>query len=711
MNTRGTIDGPDGRVVSVPMLDALRAMPLIERIQIAYLLCLLLAVFHGAGPTRGAALAWLSFDLALFCGAVAVFRGDAPTRASTRAYRVAACMPVLSTFAQLHLILPAATRWRRLDDRLLGFDQRWLRYEPSVAWDAHVTPAATEWLSFFYLSYFALLAVHLFPIVFVERRRHIVAEFTLGIATLYCAGQLLYVVVPAYGPYVHLAGTFSRDLDGPTWYPLMRRIVASGGARADVFPSLHTAAPTFLALFSFHHRRERPFRYTWPVVAFVASQIIVATMYLRWHYLIDVLAGLTLAASVFVFSSLRPNTRHQPGNTVNTSRSLTSSPPLSRRFAVAPLLFAVGLGAAACGSSTENVPAAGASLATPAGFESAWANAECERIARCGELPGEDDLTAGNLRNRAACVSLFGASIRRDGLAASVARGVMRYDAAAAQRCIDELRASCRIPGMPDINACRDVFVGTLAVGAACTSGASCLPGNTCDGTGSCGGTCRPAIARGAPCGTSEAGFVCAQPAGGVGYCGSFDRTGFESVCNHYRAGAPAAQGMPCGVTPGPSDSEFVVTPCAIGLACAQTAGGGVCQALAAAGAPCGTEGIACEAGSICAQVGRGFTCQAAAVRTSAGASCGAREMALCDPATLFCTDDSRGECAVAGAGRAGASCTPGEFGSIACAPGLACAADTRTCVPLAADGQPCERDAECSSGACCGSPGTCQSG
>ena len=26
MNTRGTIDGPDGRVVSVPMLDALRAM-------------------------------------------------------------------------------------------------------------------------------------------------------------------------------------------------------------------------------------------------------------------------------------------------------------------------------------------------------------------------------------------------------------------------------------------------------------------------------------------------------------------------------------------------------------------------------------------------------------------------------------------------------------------------------------------------------------
>jgi len=107
-------------------------------------------VFLGAGATRGAALAWISFDLALFCGAIAVFRGDAPTRASTLAYRTTACVPVLATFAQLHIILPAA---------------------------------------------------HLFPIVFV------------------------------------------------------------------------------------------------------GSQIIVATMYLRWHYLIDVLAGLSLAASVFVFST------------------------------------------------------------------------------------------------------------------------------------------------------------------------------------------------------------------------------------------------------------------------------------------------------------------------------------------------------------------------------------------------------------------------
>jgi hypothetical protein len=39
------------------------------------------------------------------------------------------------------------------------------------------------------------------------------------------------------------------------------------------------------------------FRYTWLPMAFAASQIMIATMFLRWHYLIDICAGLLLATS------------------------------------------------------------------------------------------------------------------------------------------------------------------------------------------------------------------------------------------------------------------------------------------------------------------------------------------------------------------------------------------------------------------------------
>ena len=284
---------------------------------------------------------------------------------------------------------------------------------------------------------------------------------------------------------------------------------------------------------------------------------------------------------------------------MTASTTHSADTPATRRIAVAPLLLAVTLCAAACGS-TDGAPAAGAgSLATPAAFEQAWASALCERLSRCGELPGEDALTAANFRNRAACLRIAGDAVRRDTPGAALARGVVRYDAAAAQRCIEQQRTTCPIPGMRDIDACREVYVGTRALGAACTSDTECLPGNTCERTDACSGTCRPAGVRGAPCGTSRADFACAHPAGGVGHCGSFDRTGVPSVCNHYRPGPAALQGMPCGVTPGPSATEFVVTACAIGLACARTMAGSTCQPLVAAGAPCGTGGVVCEAGAV----------------------------------------------------------------------------------------------------------------
>jgi membrane-associated phospholipid phosphatase len=46
-----------------------------------------------------------------------------------------------------------------------------------------------------------------------------------------------------------------------------------------------------------------PFKYTWYFAAFFASQIIIATMFLRWHYLIDICAGITLAAGCVVLST------------------------------------------------------------------------------------------------------------------------------------------------------------------------------------------------------------------------------------------------------------------------------------------------------------------------------------------------------------------------------------------------------------------------
>jgi hypothetical protein len=190
-----------------------------------------------------------------------------------------------------------------LDAQLYWMDVHVLHFEPSLFTDRFSTPLLTEWFAFFYFSYFFLIVVHVLPLVYFSRRTKLLAEFALGVLLCFGIGHVLYMIVPGYGPVRELAGQYRTALPEGFWMRLVNDAVRTGGAQKDIFPSLHTAIPVYLALFSFHHRDKLPFRYTWPIVAFFAANIVIATMFLRWHWLIDVVAGLVLSISVFFATS------------------------------------------------------------------------------------------------------------------------------------------------------------------------------------------------------------------------------------------------------------------------------------------------------------------------------------------------------------------------------------------------------------------------
>ena len=189
-----------------------------------------------------------------------------------------------------------------LDQKLYELDLWLFHYEPAMAWDRYVTPATTNWFAFFYFGYFLLMAVHVIPLVFFGRQKQIVGEFTFGILLMFSIGHSLYLVVPGYGPYRAMADAFQHPFPDGLWYRMTMDAVHSSGALMDIFPSLHTGAPTVLALFSYRNRKHMPYRYTWPIVTFCTANIIIATMFLRWHYLIDVVAGFSIAVSVVLLS-------------------------------------------------------------------------------------------------------------------------------------------------------------------------------------------------------------------------------------------------------------------------------------------------------------------------------------------------------------------------------------------------------------------------
>lgn len=295
----------------------LRQVSLNDWIVLGYLALLdvaLLASQH-RGEARDRALFEVSaLLLSFFTVVVVLIRGGLLTHPWLRplAFRLSHYCGIQITYFFMRGLLPVVNpgsldlELHRLGTRLFGL-------EPALAMQAWISPATTEWFAFFYYGYFFVLGLHVIPIVFLSRNARLLSEFALGLLIVLSVGQSLYLIVPGYGPAKGLPALFQRELPQGVWWYLVKQLVASAGAQKDIFPSIHTAAPSFILLFSFHNRAYLPYRRTWPLLAFFVFNIIIATMFLRWHWLVDIVAGLALALLAYAGGVLgtRWESRHR----------------------------------------------------------------------------------------------------------------------------------------------------------------------------------------------------------------------------------------------------------------------------------------------------------------------------------------------------------------------------------------------------------------
>jgi len=207
-------------------------------------------------------------------------------------YRLGLFVPTFLSYFELRYLLPAL-RPELLDLELHALDTAIFSVSPAVFLDRFVTPGSTEWFAFFYYSYFYILAAYLTGSLFFDRERRRLGEIMAGGTIVVCVAHFTYTLVPGMGP--HAALSFDRELVGGFWWGLVATTVSEGGAQLDIFPSLHTAFPTFFLLHAIRHRAHPIFAVAWPVTGFFVANIIIATLFLRWHWGVDILAGLALA--------------------------------------------------------------------------------------------------------------------------------------------------------------------------------------------------------------------------------------------------------------------------------------------------------------------------------------------------------------------------------------------------------------------------------
>ena len=162
------------------------------------------------------------------------------------------------------------------DTALFGDAPRWLMTAQPAAWVTDVFMAC--YFFFFYylvggLLYYFLTDLKKFRICIV------------GFCTLYAMGYVGYTLMPAIGPIEELgprSGGWITEFGGG--------IIASRTNGVDVFPSIHMAASLFLLLFDWQHRRAHFWCVLGPVIG-----LWISTVFLRYHYGVDLLAGIALA--------------------------------------------------------------------------------------------------------------------------------------------------------------------------------------------------------------------------------------------------------------------------------------------------------------------------------------------------------------------------------------------------------------------------------
>jgi hypothetical protein len=178
---------------------------------------------------------------------------------------------------------------QRQDAVLQRIDAALVGATPSLGAQAIVTPWLTEILSFCYLLFFPYLLISL--VFYAWRGLPVFRPFTIGLFTVYAFGFLGYSTLPAAGPYLALPDQFTVPLTGWAISRFNTFVVASGSNGVDVFPSLHCAVSCYLLFFDRQHARWRFRLYLVPCMG-----LWLATIYLRYHYLVDVVAGFALAA-------------------------------------------------------------------------------------------------------------------------------------------------------------------------------------------------------------------------------------------------------------------------------------------------------------------------------------------------------------------------------------------------------------------------------
>jgi membrane-associated phospholipid phosphatase len=173
---------------------------------------------------------------------------------------------------------------------LIKIDYFLFGVHPTVWLERFIHPSLTDYLSWVYLFYFLFLP-YLAVVLYFKKKFFDFRNLILTSVVCFYAGYSGYLMVPALGPWITQENLYSVNLDGSVAEGILFPFIETSSILRDSFPSLHTAVMTIVLVFAYRYESK----VFWLMLPFGLS-LFISTVYLRQHYVIDLIAGWLLAA-------------------------------------------------------------------------------------------------------------------------------------------------------------------------------------------------------------------------------------------------------------------------------------------------------------------------------------------------------------------------------------------------------------------------------
>jgi membrane-associated phospholipid phosphatase len=198
-----------------------------------------------------------------------------------------------TSFAELHYLVHSVSPVD-LDDFLIHADHAIFGVHPTVWLERLTFAPLTEYFQWIYTTFYFL------PLImgFILYRKDDLSHFHLFVFLMvfgFYASYLGYFIVPAIGPRFTLAELQTIPLEGVWLADAIRHTLnVLENIQRDAFPSGHTEVTLLIMMYARQHAR----RY-FLLLNVIGTSLIISTVYLRYHYVIDVAAGIILAILIW----------------------------------------------------------------------------------------------------------------------------------------------------------------------------------------------------------------------------------------------------------------------------------------------------------------------------------------------------------------------------------------------------------------------------